>query len=81
MSANTTIENYLYHINKIKEESTDVEIVAHAAGLLDCGTNVPALVEYVDIVRDEDECQDARALNYIKRCLIELCSTIGATNV
>lgn len=81
MSANTTIENYLFHINKIKEESTDVEIVEHATGLLNCGTNVSALTNYADIIRNEDECQDARALNYMKRQLIELCSTVGAANV
>lgn len=75
MSANTTIENYLYNINKIKEESTDVEIIAHASGLLDCGTNVLELDAYADINRNEDECQDARALNHIKRRLLEIYST------
>lgn len=75
----TTIENYLYHVNKIKEESTDSQIVGYALALFECATKVYSseasiisLVELGNIDLDENEYQDARALNHIKRRLIEL---------
>lgn len=75
----TTIENYLYNINKIKDESADERIVEHAATLLECATRVYSnessvleLVELGNIDLNEDEYQDARALNYIKGRLIGL---------
>lgn len=85
MSDNVTIENYIYHIDKIKQESADVEIIEHATLLLDCSAKVyngelppSELVAFPDIDRDEDVYQDARALNYIKR---RLCSLMGVTYV
>lgn len=76
---NTTIENYLYHINKIKEESVDSQITEHACGLLECATKVYSgesdvldLVKFPNIHLNENDYQDARALNYMKYQLIEL---------